>query len=85
MEQSIEIAVRDYILREFLPGEDPDELQDDTPLITGGILDSIATLKIVSFLESEFGIQVAAHEADADYLDSVAAIAGLVRQKQADG
>ncbi len=85
MEQSVENAVRQYLLAEFLPGEDPEELQDDTPLITGGILDSIATLKIVSFLESEFGIQVAAHEADADYLDSIKAIAELVRSKQQEG
>jgi len=85
MEQTIENTIRQYLLNEFLPGEDPNELKDDTPLITGGILDSIATLKIVSFLESAFDIQLSAHEADADYLDSVATIAGLVRQKQAEG
>ena len=34
----------------------PSELTDDTPLITSGILDSIATLKLVTFLEERFGI-----------------------------
>jgi hypothetical protein len=43
-------AIHDYILREFLPGEDPAELTDATPLITGGVLDSISTLKLVVFL-----------------------------------
>jgi acyl carrier protein len=51
MSEKIESTVKDYILREFLPGEDPNELQSDTPLITGGVLDSIATLKLVAFLE----------------------------------
>jgi acyl carrier protein len=43
--------VKEFILREFLPGESPQELTDSTPLITGGILDSLATIKLVSFLE----------------------------------
>jgi acyl carrier protein len=79
--QEIKNAVRGYILEEFLPGENPDELTDSTPLITGGILDSIATLKLVSFLEEQFKIELAPHETDADHLDSVAAIATLVRSK----
>jgi acyl carrier protein len=77
----IESVVRDYILREFLPGEDPDELTGETPLITGGILDSISTLKLVVFLEERFGVTVAAHEAGVEHLDSVAAIASLIAEK----
>jgi acyl carrier protein len=68
-----------------LPGEDPNELQSDTPLITGGILDSIATLKLVAFLEEQFGISVAAHEADVDHLNTIHDIASLVESKQKGG
>lgn len=83
--ESIKQAVRDYLLREFLPGEDPAELTDQTPLIHGGILDSIRTLKLVVFLEEHFGIAVEAHEAGIDHLDTVDAIARLVARKQAPG
>jgi acyl carrier protein len=80
----IKKAVEDYILQEFLPGEDPAELTERTPLITGGILDSISTLKLVVFLEDRFGITVEAHEAGIDHLDSVAQIVQLIaRKKQA--
>jgi acyl carrier protein len=84
MDEAAEVrdGVRAYILREFLPGEDPAELCDDTPLITGGILDSIATLKLVAHLEEEYGIELQAHEADADHLDTVADICELVRSKR---
>ena len=41
--------LRQYILAEFLPGEKPANLKDDTPLRSSGILDSVATLKTVSF------------------------------------
>ena len=74
-------AVRRYILREFLPGESPEELAAETPLITGGILDSISTLKLVVFLEEQFQITVEAHEAGIDHLDSLGKIADLVARK----
>ena len=76
-------TVQDYILREFLPGESPDELTDDTPLITGGILDSISTLKLVTFLEDRFDVTVEAHEAGVENLDSVGQIARLIAEKKA--
>lgn len=79
--QEIKQAIREYILEEFLPGENPAELTDSTPLITGGILDSLATIKLVLFLEERFKIQVEAHETMADYLDTVADIAQLVSSK----
>jgi len=40
MTDDIEGVVKDFVLKEFLPGEDPNELTDSTPLITGGVLDS---------------------------------------------
>lgn len=79
----IQSTVHQFILSEFLPGEDPAELTDDTPLITGGILDSISTLKLVVFLENEFGVTIEAHEAGVDNLDSVGQIARLITEKKA--
>ena len=82
MTNKIATTVHDYILREFLPGEDPAELTAHTPLITGGILDSIGTLKLVAFLEDEFGVVVEAHEAGIDHLDSIEQITQLVDCKR---
>ena len=79
--ETIQQVVREYILRQFLPGEDPDELTDETPLITGGVLDSISTLKLVVFLEERFGVTVEAHEAGVEHLDSVGQIARLIAAK----
>jgi acyl carrier protein len=79
--QMIRDKVREFILREFLPGEDPAALTDSTPLMTTGILDSLATLKLVMFMEEQFKIQVAAHEADTENLNTVADIVRLVSSK----
>jgi acyl carrier protein len=78
----IEATIKEYILAEFLPGEEPSALNETTPLLTTGILDSIATLKVVAFLEERFGISIAAHEADVDHLNTVADMARFVREKQ---
>ena len=78
----IQTVIHDYILREFLPGEDPNELAVDTPLITGGILDSISTLKLVVFIEERFGVTVEAYEAGVEHLDSVGRIAELIAEKK---
>jgi len=80
-QQAVHDKVKQFILKEFLPGEDPDELTGDTPLMSTGILDSLATLKLVTFLEQEFDITVEAHEADATNLDTLDLIAGLVSSK----
>jgi acyl carrier protein len=77
----IKQAVKSYILEEFLPGEDPRQLTDSTPLITGGILDSLATLKLVSFLEERFHVELQAHEMDTENLNSLSSIASLVGSK----
>ena len=74
-------TVKSYILQEFLPGENPSELTDSVPLITGGVLDSLATLRLVTFLEEKYNIQLQAHETGIDYLNTLDDIAALVESK----
>jgi acyl carrier protein len=81
MNAQVKGAVKEFILKEFLPGEDPANLTDDLPLITTGILDSIATLKLVLHLEERYGITLEAHEADKEHLDTLDKIAALVASK----
>jgi acyl carrier protein len=78
---AIKDPIKDFIMSEFLPGEDPNELTDGTPLISGGILDSIATLKLVMFMEERFGVTFEAHEVNRELLDTLADIAKLVASK----
>jgi acyl carrier protein len=80
--ESVKADVKKYILSEFLAGEDPDALTEDTAMFTEGILDSLASLKLVSFLEEHFGIAIEAHEVDAEHLDTLSTIAALVLAKR---
>lgn len=79
--QNIRNQVRSYILTEFLPDEDASALTDATPLISGGILDSIANARMVSFLEESFAIKFASNEVGPDRLDTVDRIVETVIRK----
>jgi len=82
-EQHIKERVKTFLLNEYLPGEDPAALTDTTALMTTGILDSIAVLKVVTFLENDFGVTIEPNEAVIDNLNTVSDIVRLVMAKKA--
>lgn len=82
MDNNTKQTVKEFILQEFLPGENPDDLTDETPLFSAGLLDSIASLKLVSFLEEQYGIKVEPSDIVADNLDNLDLIAGFVQSKK---
>lgn len=73
--------VKDYIMQEFLPGENPDELLDSTEMMSLGILDSLAILKLVRFLEEKFNVTIEAHELDKEHMNTLTSISTLVASK----
>jgi acyl carrier protein len=75
-------TIRQFILSTYLPGESPANLHDDTPLLTSGVLDSLATLGLVNFVEKEFGFELDAHEAGPDNFNRIDDIVALVARKQ---
>ncbi|HPG28003.1 MAG: acyl carrier protein [Spirochaetaceae bacterium] len=78
----IQAIVKDFVLAEFLEGEDPSELKDDTELVTTGILDSLATLKLVTYIEEQFEVEIDADEADETHLNTLADIVRLIQSKR---
>jgi len=81
-EHEIKASAKTFILNEFLPGEDPTALTDTTGLVTTGILDSIAVLKVVAFLENQFGITIGPQEAVVENLNTLPDIAHMVMSKK---
>ncbi len=75
-------TLRAYILENFLPGEDAKNLKDDTELKESGILDSLSTLKLVTFLEERFGVEFEADDLEAGNLATIESIERLVQSKQ---
>jgi len=82
MTDALQQTIKNFILDEFLRGENPDELTGITPLITGGIIDSIATMKLVMFIEEKYGIALEPYEVDKENLDTIDRIVRLIKSKQ---
>jgi acyl carrier protein len=78
--EHIKKDIRTFIIERFLINS-KNEILDDTPLISGGLIDSISTMQLVAFLEKKFHFEFQAHEVDRDNLDSIEIIASFVASK----
>ena len=77
----IKEEIRTYIKTNIIQKEDV-FIGNDTPLISGGIVDSISTLKMVDFLENKFKIEFLPHEVDRENLDTIDLIAQFIQSKK---
>jgi methoxymalonate biosynthesis acyl carrier protein len=73
-------AIRGWLQENVTGGRD---VADDEPLIENGVMTSLQTVELVTYLEDEFGITVEDDEFDEENFGSVEAIAALVEGKAA--
>lgn len=78
---NISDAIKRFILEEFLPDEDPDELTADVELLSSGILDSMAAMQVLGFIEDTYGLTIEARDATEDNLNTLASISNLVSER----
>ena len=70
-----------YLTNTLLKNKNIGEIIASTPLITGGLMDSISTMQLINFLEKEFVVEFEAHEVDKDNFDTVSIITKFVENK----
>ncbi|MBN2382729.1 acyl carrier protein [bacterium] len=70
--------VLDYIQKEYI--EDDTEVELDTPLISGGIVDSFSMVSLKRFLETKYQIQIPDEAASPEAFDNVNSICRLVEE-----
>jgi acyl carrier protein len=80
----IKDVIRQFILSTYLPGEAAENLRDDTPLQTSGILDSLATHGLVSFIEQRFDVELDVYDTSVERFNRIEDIAASVVRKRAD-
>jgi acyl carrier protein len=78
----IKKVVLDYVRKEYLEEDDDRELRHDTPLISGGIVDSFSMVSLKRFLEKKYAIKIPDADASPEAFDSVDAIAALIVRVQ---
>ena len=74
-------AVLRYIKKEYVEEDDEDTVVDyDTPLISGGIVDSFSMVSLKVFLEKKYKIQIPDAKATPEAFDTVNKIVALVKE-----
>jgi len=71
-------VILQYVTEEYLEDED-DELTPETPLISGGIVDSFSMVSLKRFLENKYKISIPDEQATPEAFDTVNKIAQLVQ------
>jgi acyl carrier protein len=71
--------VLDYVKKEYLEDEDQ-VITLDTPLISGGIVDSFSMVSLKRFLENKYKISIPDDKATPEAFDSVNKICTLVKE-----
>ncbi len=76
----IKQMVIEYVKREYIEEGDDREVTADTPLITGGIVDSFSMVSLKRFLEKKYAIQIPDADASPEAFNTVTSIASLVER-----
>jgi acyl carrier protein len=72
-------AILEYVTEEYLE-EDDEDIDVDTPLISGGIVDSFSMVSLKRFLENKYQISIPDDRATPDTFDTVNKICDLVKE-----
>ncbi len=82
MDVDVKAVLRQYLAdhRHLSPAEASD-LSAETPLLSYGILDSLAVLQLVTYLEQYFGFEFTPQELDRRRLETLEQIEALVQTK----
>ncbi len=73
-------VILDYVKKEYLEEDDDREISYDTPLISGGIVDSFSMVSLKRFLETKYAIQIPDAKATPEAFDSVNNILKMLRE-----
>lgn len=76
-------SVRQYIIENFLFGDESPLESDSMSLLDGGIIDSVGVMELVAFLEQDFGLTIADEDLVPENLDSVDNLTGFIGRRKA--
>ena len=71
------VVIKEYIREELMNGSNG-ELDESENLLAAGVIDSLGILRLVSFVEEKFGIEVPDEDVTIDNFQSVKAMSDYV-------
>jgi len=74
-------VILEYVIEEYCD-EENDDITIDSPLISGGIVDSFSMVSLKRFLENKYNISIPDADASPEAFDTVTKIEVLVKKFQ---
>jgi acyl carrier protein len=74
--------IKEFIMTEVNPDRNLVEIDDDEPLVDSEIIDSLGILKIMAFLDEEFGIDLSAEQIKLENFKNVTSICSLIEKNK---
>lgn len=78
----IETAIERFIVNEIMLGDNSTKIDPDESLINSGVLDSLALLRLIAFIEEQFNVTVEDSEVIPENLETLNDIVAFVEQKK---
>ena len=82
-EKEIKSKVREFLIGNFFLNTRTISIDDNTSLMENGIVDSTGILEVVTYLQSDFEIEILDEEIVPENLDSLNNMARFIEHKQA--
>jgi len=80
MADEVKNEILNYVKNEYLEDGDDREVTFDTPLISGGIVDSFSMVSLKVFLETKYKISIPDAKATPEAFDSVNNIMAMLKE-----
>ncbi len=80
MAEDVKKLIIDYVKREYLDEDSPQQITETTKLISSGIVDSFSMVSLKMFLEKKFQIKIPDEKATPEAFDSVDNIVHLLKE-----
>lgn len=77
----LKTELRDFIIQNFLYGQEDNGFTDNDSFLEKGIIDSTGVLELVSFIEGKYEISVADEELIPDNFDSLNKLSTFISNK----
>lgn len=78
MSEDVKKLIIDYVTKEYLDEDSDQTIDENTKLISGGIVDSFSMVSLKMFLEKKFRITIPDEKATPEAFDSVNSIVDLL-------
>lgn len=83
MNEDLKDLIIDYVKHEYLDEDSDQEVNENTPLISSGIVDSFSMVSLKTFLEKKFNIKIPDEKATPEAFDTVNNILNLLKEFKA--